>query len=341
MPVEIGNGTSEDKIITGISISKINFAISNFTFEYSGESCSSSESFQRYTEFNPQMFDASTLHMIEPLRTSCLRLTIYTSDTTLPVNPRCLVILYQPSEDYVTADRIGIYGYYHDSAVDSSGSTIKISQAVTSILPTSHIDTVALTTSQLVTSILPTSHIDTVATSHLVTSIFPTSHIDTVALTTSQLATSILPTSHIDTTTVIASQGITCTSSPTNVCSDEPTPTAEGTTEPRHSKKSNDLTCWSFCYHKYHKNLTIEHVQKIRDEIRQFLLVDINTLSSQFKKKISVRDIRTSATIIGTIPMSILLAVIGCVVLSDLNIIRIHLYGMVKNIKGWFSFTKR
>ncbi|CAG2233166.1 unnamed protein product [Mytilus edulis] len=123
LTVEIGNGTSEDKIITGISISKINFAISNFTFEYSGESCSSSESFQRYTEFNPQMFDASTIHMIEPLRTSCLRLTIYPSDTTLPVNPRCRVILYKPSEDYVTADRIGIYGYYHDSTVDSSEIT--------------------------------------------------------------------------------------------------------------------------------------------------------------------------------------------------------------------------
>ncbi|CAG2193974.1 unnamed protein product [Mytilus edulis] len=125
LTVEIGNGTSEDKIITGISISKINFAISNFTFEYSGESCSSSESFQRYTEFNPQMFDASTIHMIEPLRTSCLRLTIYPSDTTLPVNPRCRVILYKPSEDYVTADRIGIYGYYHDSTVDSSGMILK------------------------------------------------------------------------------------------------------------------------------------------------------------------------------------------------------------------------
>ncbi|CAG2193975.1 unnamed protein product [Mytilus edulis] len=191
------------------------------------------------------------------------------------------------------------------------------------------------------TSILPTSHIDTVATSHLVTSILPTSHIDTV--TTSHLVTSILPTSHIDTTTVIASQGITCTSSPTTVCSDETTHTAEETTEPTHSKKNpNNLTCFSFCYHnKYHKNLTTEHVQNIRDEIRQFLLVDIKTLSSQIRKKISVRDRRTSATIIGSIPMSIMLAVIGCVILSDLNIIRIHLYGMVKNIKGLFCFIRR
>lgn len=53
--------------------------------------------YNKISMFHIQMFDASTLHMIEPLRTSCLRLTIYTSDTTLPVNPRCLVILYQPS----------------------------------------------------------------------------------------------------------------------------------------------------------------------------------------------------------------------------------------------------
>ncbi|XP_063447130.1 uncharacterized protein LOC134726650 [Mytilus trossulus] len=322
--VEIGNGTSEDKIITGISISKINFAISSFTFEYSGESCSYNDSFQRYTEFNPQVFDASTIQMIEPLRTSCLRLTIYPSDTALPVQPRCLVVLYEPSEDYVTADRIGIYGYYHDSTVDTSGSTIETSQLVTSILPTSHIDTVALTTSQLGTSILPTSYIDT------------------AVLSTSQLVTSILPTSHIYTDTVVASQGTTCTSSPTTVCSDDTTPTTEGITEPtRSQEKSNTLTCLSFCYHKYHKNLTREHVQDIRDEIRQFLLVDTKTLSSQIRKKISIRDRRPSATIIGTIPISILLSIIGCVVLSDLNIIRIHVYGMVKNIKGLLSFIRR
>lgn len=306
-----------------------------------------------------------------------MRLTTYPSGDTLPDNPRCRIALYEPSEDYVTADRIGIYGYYHNSEIDTSdiytadyltsslndyssmsteqvssqittqmhvsseiGSTMITSQLGTSILSTSNMDAVTMTTSQLVTSILPTSHMDTAAltTSQLGTSILPTSHMDTATLITLQLGTTILSTSKMDTVTLIASQGTTGTASTTTVYADDHTPTAEKTTEPVNSQGDLDnLTCFSFCYHKYHSNSTAEQVENIRNEIRQLLLVDTKTLSSQIRKKISVKDKRPSATIIGTIPMSILLAIIGCIVLSDLNTIRRHVYGMVNNIKGLYS----
>ncbi|XP_052071725.1 uncharacterized protein LOC127710040 [Mytilus californianus] len=395
--VEIGNGKGENKIISGVLLSEINFGISNFTFEFSGESCSYNDSFQRYTEFDLKVFEASTVHVIEPLRTSCFRLTIYPSGDTPPDNPRCRITLYEPYDDYVTAERIGIYGYYHNSEIDTSDiytadyltsslndyssmsteqvlsqittqmpvsseigftmitsqletnnlpsshmdtATLTISQLGTSILPTSHIDTATLTISQLGTSILPTSHIDTatLTISQLGTSILPSSHMDTAALTISQLGTSILPTSHMDTATLIASQGITGTTSSTTVNTDDHTPTAEKTTQPVNSHGHFDnLTCFSFCYHKYHNNLTAEQVENIRDEIRQLLLVDTKTLSSQIRRKISVKDKRPSATIIGTIPIVILLALLGCIVLSDLNTIRGQVYCMVKNVKGLYS----
>lgn len=103
-------------------------------------------------------------------------------------------------------------------------------------------------------------------------------------------------------------------------------------TTPKKPKDSN-LTCYSFCYNKHNANLDPRKKEKIRAEIEKVLKVKKDNLSSHTRKKTCAKDDRPSSAAIGTVAATILMIAIACVILADINIIKIFIFRMAQSIK--------
>lgn len=103
-------------------------------------------------------------------------------------------------------------------------------------------------------------------------------------------------------------------------------------TTPKNPKDSN-LTCYSFCYNKHSANLDPRKKEQIRAEIEKVLKVKKDNLSSHTRKKTCAKDDRPSSAAIGTVAATILMIAIACVILADINIIKIFIFRMAQSIK--------
>lgn len=102
-------------------------------------------------------------------------------------------------------------------------------------------------------------------------------------------------------------------------------------TSPEKQKKIN-LTCYSFCYNKHRVKTDSIEKERIQKEIETVLKVKKDNLSSHTRRKTCARDDRPSSAAIGTVAASILSIAIACVILADINTIKIVIVRMAQNI---------
>ena len=105
-------------------------------------------------------------------------------------------------------------------------------------------------------------------------------------------------------------------------------------TTPEKTKDFN-LTCYSFCYNKHSANVDPREKEHIRKEIEKVLKVKKDNLSSHTRKKTCAKDDRPSSAAIGTVAATILIIAIACVILADINTIKIFIFRMVQHIMNF------